>query len=150
MESVDLYGNVDKVRKFKGATGIFSRSDINKESEIYYTLWNLDSNVYDIALIRRLFTKAKIEVSFDLESPSGDCQAYYTMKVNGNTLYKNGWIKVTEGTHHKSFKCEISLDDLFKGDNSIIMSFEMLRDGWWDAKKNSYNVKNGIIKVTFE
>ena len=151
LKNIDIYGEVNKVKCFKGTSIPFSANNILDEDYELYFSPDLKTTQLDFDFINKIgLTKAIIELSYDVYTPQGECQSRCLITINENTVYKGDWLHVSESKKTYTAKCEVSISQLAAADYNFKIAFRCLSDGPFDLLYNSYYIKNGTINITFK
>lgn len=151
IRTVDLYGNLDKhvdigKQNFTFSTG----NETIDEDEQYSINWDMNEK-FDFDLVRKIgYQNIKVKISFDLVSPSGDCQASFLLENGSHSLYYQDWTQVTPSAKSYSKEMTISMSDIDKYGSEFLMRFVCRSDGIFDIAKNEYAIKNGNVTIWFE
>ena len=150
LESIDLYGDLDKFVKIGEVTYSF---DCNEtiETDKQFSVWRELSDGFDIDLLNELGRDtAHIKLNCKLVSPSGDCQAKFRLLAGEEEIWIDDWVQVTPSGTQISEEITIGIDDLKNYGTELTFQFICRSDGWWDVLKNGYKIENGTITVNFE
>lgn len=151
INSVDLYGNLDKYVDIGKKNFTFSTGNKTIDTDYQYSInWDLNEK-FDFDLIRKMgYESVKVRISFDLVSPNGDCQAKFLLENGSHSLYYQDWTQITPSAKSFSKEITINMSEIDQYGTGFLMRFICRSDGIFDLMKNEYSVKNGNATIWFE